>query len=181
MTLEIETKRLILRVLTPDYAQDTLDFYMAHPEVYEKYEPIFKDEFYTLNYHEKLLQAEYQQTLLMRMFRFWIFEKDNPEQIIGTVSFHGISPDIYSCCSVGYKIAPEYWRKGYAYEAINASIEMIAKEIGIRRFEALVLPDNTPSIKLLEKLGFEKEGVLKEKIFIQGQWRDHIMYGLLVK
>lgn len=181
MTLEIETKRLRLQVLTPDCAPKTLAFYSAHPEIYEKYEPIYKEDFYTLKFHEKLLQAEYQQTLAMKMFRFWIVEKENPTKLVGTVSFHGISPDIYSSCMVGYKIAPEYWRKGYAFEALNASIEMIFHEVGIRRFEALVLPDNIPSINLLEKLGFEQEGLLKEKIYIQGQWRDHLLYGLLMR
>ena len=71
-------------------------------------------------------------------------------------------------------------RKGYCYEAIATGMHLLSNDIGIRRYEALVLPDNTPSIRLLEKIGFRQEGLLKDKVFLQNKWRDHYLYGYIV-
>lgn len=180
MQFEQETSRLILRVLTAEDADKTLKFYKNNALIFEKYEPIVGDDFYSLEHHKNLLAFEYKEILKLHMVRFWIFEKENPNDIIGTISFHNITPNIFSSTQVGYKMDPKYWRKGYCYEALIAGMHLVSQEIGIRRFEALVLPDNTPSICLLQKLGFSREGLLKEKVYIKGQWQDHYLYGLIM-
>ncbi len=181
MKLDMETQRLHLRILTASEAPKTLAFYENNAPVFERYEPIIGDNFYSLAHQEHLLAFEYNQMLQLRMLRFWLFEKDRPENVIGTVSFHNITPNVFCSATVGYKMDPAYWRRGYCYEALLAGIRMVSQDIGIRRFEALVLPENIPSIRLLEKLGFEREGLLKEKILLNGQWRDHYTYGLILR
>ena len=69
--------------------------------------------------------------------------------------------------------------KGYCSEAIEATIPLIAKELGIHRFEALILPDNEPSIHMVEKIGFKYEGILRDKIIINGERLDQCMYAYL--
>jgi ribosomal-protein-alanine N-acetyltransferase len=181
MKLDLETPRLQLRVLNLTDAPKTLEFYKNNAHIFEKYEPIIGENFYTLEHQEHLLSYEYEQILHLHMMRFWIFEKTNPDRIIGTVSFHNITTNIFSSTQVGYKMDVRYWRRGYCYEALTAGIQLISQEIGIRRFEALVLPDNTPSIRLLEKVGFQREGLLKEKILLQHKWRDHYVYAMIIK
>lgn len=181
MRLDMETPRLRLRILGASEASKTLEFYEKNAAIFEHYEPIIGDNFYSLAHQEHLLAFEYNQMLQLRMLRFWIFEKDDPERIVGTISFHNIAPNVFCSATIGYKIDSDYWRKGYCYEALSAGIQMVSEDIGIRRFEALVLPENIPSIRLLEKLGFEQEGLLKEKIFLEGKWRDHYTYGLIIK
>ena len=56
---------------------------------------------------------------------------------------------------------------------------VLANELGIHRFEALILPDNNPSIHMVEKLGFKFEGILRDKIIIGGERLDHCMYSYL--
>lgn len=56
-------------------------------------------------------------------------------------------------------------RKGYCYEAIATGMHLLSNDIGIRRYEALVLPDNTPSIRLLEKSVFGRKVYSKTKYF----------------
>lgn len=180
MQFEIETNRLILRVLTADDAPKTLQFYQTNAPIFEKYEPIVGENFYSLSHQKNLLSYEYQETLKLHMVRFWLFEKSHPDQIIGTISFHNITPNIFASTQVGYKMDPRFWRKGYCYEALVAGIQLVSNEIGIRRFEALVLPDNYPSMCLLEKLGFQQEGLLKDKVYLQNTWRDHFIYGLVI-
>ena len=156
MNLEQTTDRLILRILSADDAEKVLQFYKDNAAIFEQFEPLIGNDFYSLEHQKNLLTYEYQEILKLHMLRFWIFEKDNPDRIIGTVSFHNISPNIYSTAQLGYKMDQHFWRKGYCYEAIKAGIRIVSGDIGIRRYEALVLPDNTPSICILKKLGFHK-------------------------
>ena len=72
-----------------------------------------------------------------------------------------------------------YTGKGYCTEALRAGINIMINDLELHRFEALVLPENAPSIAILENLGFKKEGLLRDKIMIQDKWRDHYLYGLL--
>lgn len=181
MHLEQETPRLYMRVLTKEYAPQVLDFYKNNAEVFEQYEPIVGDDFYSLRHHEQLLQHEYNEIIKLRMLRFWLFEKNHPNKIIGTICFHNITPDIFSSASVGYKMDADFRRQGYCYEALASGLQLVSQEIGIRRFEALVLPENAPSICLLEKIGFCREGLLKDKVFLQNQWRDHYLYSFIKK
>ena len=181
MNLEQETPRLIMRVLTKEYAPQVLEFYRNNASVFEQYEPIVGEDFYTLRHHEQLLQHEYNQIIKLQMLRFWLFEKDNPEKIIGTICFQNITPNIFASASVGYKMDAFYRRRGYCYEALVSGLKLVYQEIGIRRFEALVLPENIPSISLLEKIGFSREGLLKDKVFLQNRWRDHYLYSLIIK
>lgn len=179
MKFEINTERLDLRVLTKHSADIVLDFYIRNRDIFEKYEPVIGDDFYTVAHQQKVLDFEYQNILKMNMIRYWIFEKDNPCRIIGTVSYRNIVRPIYESCTVGYKMDREYKNKGYCSEALCASIPLLAKELGIHRFEALILPDNAPSIHMVENLGFKFEGILRDKIIIGGERLDHCMYAYL--
>ena len=86
---------------------------------------------------------------------------------------------IYQSCTIGYKMDRMFQNKGYCSEAIRATIPIISTELGIHRFEALILPDNEPSIHMVKKLGFEYEGLLRDKIIINGKRLDHCMYSYL--
>ncbi len=179
MKFEISTEHLTLRVITKQNADQVLDFYLRNREIFEKYEPVFGDDFYTIEHQRKILDFEYQNILKLSMLRYWIYEKDNPCQIIGTVSYRNIVKPIYESCTIGYKMDKDFINRGYCSEAIKNTIPLLAKEMGIHRFEALILPDNAPSIHMVEKLGFQKEGVLRDKIIIGGKRLDHCMYSYL--
>ena len=52
-------------------------------------------------------------------------------------------------------------------------------ELNLHRIQAFVLPDNEPSIRLLESHGFKREGIARSNLFLQGEWRDHAQYSLI--
>lgn len=179
MKFEVSTERLDLRVLTKHNAEAVLQFYLRNRDIFEKYEPVIGDDFYTLAHQKKVLDFEYQSILKLSMFRYWIFEKGRPDRVIGTVSYRNIVKPIYASCTVGYKMDRDYINKGYCSEALAASIPLLVTELGIHRFEALILPDNEPSKHMVEKLGFKYEGILRDKIIINGERLDHCMYAYL--
>lgn len=179
MNTKYETQHLILRVCTRREASMVLDFYKRNFEDFAKYEPLSYPQATQLRFHEEILQYEYDSFLKGRNLRFYLFEKNNPLRIIGTLSYRNITGSYYSCCQLGYKMDGGYRRKGYMHEAIALGNELLFRETSLHRIEAIVMPNNEASIKLLEGLGFVQEGLLRDKIYLNGRWEDHYMYALL--
>ncbi len=81
---------------------------------------------------------------------------------------------------IGFGLSRAYWGKGYINEAAAALIQYGFNSLGLRRIEAEIDPDNTASAKALEKLGFVREGLLRQRWEINGVVSDSAMYGRLV-
>lgn len=179
MMLSLSTERLMLEVLHENRAPEALDFYIRNKEFFEQWEPLRPDLFYTLNYHKSSMTYEYQQTIKGKELRYWIFLKNRPDTIIGTVCFHNIMRGSYQSCIIGYKIDRFYLRQGFAYEALSAAIQSIFSSYGIHRIEAYIHPQNLASIALINKLHFLHEGTAYKAIQLQGLWTDHYRYALV--
>lgn len=179
MNLIYETDRLILKVLRPDAAKKVLCFYLDNKELFEKYEAARPDNFYTVKYQKSILLCEYNLAVQLSAVRFYVFLKDYPDQIIGTVCFRNIARSIYECCEVGYKFDSRFWHQGYATESLMEGIDIMFGDLNLHRIEACVMPENTPSIRLLESLYFKREGLLRQSARINGKWEDHYLYSLI--
>ena len=174
-----ETERLILKMLTADYAEKVCDFLTRNKEVFGKYEPVTPPNYYTPAYQATMLNCEMQLALKEETIRYYVFLKENPKQIIGTVCLHNITPHIYSCCEIGYKFDAAYWHMGYAREAVAMGVSIAFAALGLHRVLARVMPENTASIRLLKSLLFEEEGLERESIRIQNVWQDHLRFSLV--
>ncbi len=78
---------------------------------------------------------------------------------------------------LGYLVAPDEQGNGYATEAARLTVEYAAEELGLRKLVARVFETNPPSMRVLEKIGFESEGVLKDHYLIDGEYVDAQLYG----
>ena len=178
MLLQYETQRLILKVIGPDYAKDILQFYLNDKALFEKYEMDRCPNFYTESHQHNILQAEYGLTLKMQQIRFYVFLKENPSQLIGTVCLYQVST-LYSHAEIGYKFSSKFQHKGYASEAVEKLIDIAFIELNLHRICAHVLEENLPSIRLLENLGFEKEGLCRDYLCLHGTWKNHLQYSII--
>lgn len=179
MEMYYETKRLILKLLHENSAPDVLNFYIKNKAVFENIEPDRPQNFYTIDYQSALLRCEFQLALKQHTLRFWVFHKNRPEQIIGTISFQNIVRSVYQSCLIGYKFDSDFWHHGYAAESIEKAVSIVFQEFKLHRIEAFVLPDNLPSIRLLNRLGFEQEGICRSCIYLHSNWADHFRYSLI--
>lgn len=178
--LILETPRLLLRTSNEDMTAATLDFYRRNAEEFEHIEPISHPDFYTEDFHRRLLRTERELIQKRSMFRVWIFLRSFPSIPIGTVSVHNIRYGDFSDGEIGYKIDSAFRRQGFAREAISKVMElMTSPEYGLHRIDAMVLPSNEPSIRLLESLGFVREGLLRHNVRIHGEWKSHYLYSYL--
>ena len=80
---------------------------------------------------------------------------------------------------IGYIIHPSHHRRGIATEAVGALLDFCFATLGLHRLTAFIEPDNTASRALVERLGFRREGLLRETIFLAGAWRSHLVFALL--
>lgn len=81
--------------------------------------------------------------------------------------------------TIGYIIDPAHHREGIATEALSAIIDFCFGEMDLHRLQAFIHPDNTASRKLVEKLGFRCEGLLRDNLRVGRDWRDDTLYALL--
>lgn len=179
MNLTYETDRLLLRVLNESYSMQVLTFLSRNRDYFDSFELAKEANFYTEDFQKKLLYEEFSMALKKNRLRFYFFQKETPQRIIGTVSFGNLRQSFQSC-QIGYKLDPLYQHQGYATEALSAAIDIAGTELNLHRISAYVLPDNIPSIRLLERLGFEWEGTARDYALVNGVWRDHLQYARIL-
>ena len=91
----------------------------------------------------------------------WGIARKGEREIIGSCGYYGFHT-WHMRASIGYELARSSWRQGIMTEALEAIIDLGFGVMNLNRIDAVVIPENEASIKLLEKLGFTNEGLLKE-------------------
>jgi RimJ/RimL family protein N-acetyltransferase len=98
--------------------------------------------------------------------------------VIGTTTLFNLNLD-NGRAEIGYAMGRAYWGKGYMNEALRALVSHAFEVMKLRRLEADVDPRNAASIRTLERLGFQREGFLRERWYVCGELQDAFFYGLL--
>ena len=112
-------------------------------------------------------------------YSFLIFTSDN-EDFIGEVNISNVQRGIIQSCTIGYWIAKDCEGKGMMSESLELVKEFIFNELKLHRIEAACLPHNIPSLKLLLKNGFIKEGTARKLLKINDKWQDHTVLSFIL-
>lgn len=174
-----ETERLILKVLDKAYAESVLSYYLRNRDFLESWEISRDEEFYTIKYHEKQITSELLNIKNGRLFKLWIFKKQDENKVIGSVAFNNIVRGAFLSCHLGYKLDKDEINNGYITEAIQEGLKIMFAEFELHRIEANIMPRNKASLRVVEKLGFYEEGLAYKYLKINGKWEDHIHMVLL--
>lgn len=173
------TRRLLLRLLDASYAASIQDYYWRNRSFHDPWFPDRSADYFSLAQQRAILQAEEGDFCAGRAVSFWLALPEDPTRIIGRVAFSQI---IYgSMCSAftAWHLDQDYEGQGLALEAGQAATAIMFDSFKLHRLEAAILPDNSRSIALAEKLGFAKEALSPRFLKINGVWRDHLRYVLL--
>ena len=179
MMFELESKRLVLRALNENYAPNICDFYKRNLKYLSQWEPNLTERFTSIDAMKIFLKADCKNMLSGNSVRYWFSFKNSPDNIIGSINFQGIRRGPFKSCQIGYKIDKEFSGQGLTFEAANSAISSLFVIENIHRVEALIATDNLPSIHLAERLGFIQEGICREYVNINNQWKDCCQYSLL--
>ena len=175
MKTEYETERLLLAVSRPEFAEGVADYLARNRRDFELYDRQYGDITYTSIYQESALRAEHDLYRTKKGVRYYLFKKEDPKTVIGNISFAYLRDEVRAP-SLGYKIDIMCRRRGYAYEAASFLLPLAVKYYKLPFLEADVLPGNTPSIALLNKLGFRCDGIIPNAHEISGVMKDHYRY-----
>lgn len=100
--------------------------------------------------------------------------------LIGACNITHVQRSVAQSAQLGYWVGEQYARQGFARAAVRAAVQFCFDELGLRRIEAAVRPENTPSTNLLDAVGFTREGIAREYLKIDGEWHDHAIYARLM-
>lgn len=169
----IETERLVLRGATAEDAPALLAM-MQDPEVLR---------YYGMSRFESLQQAVREIGWFGDLWEHgqgirWAIDELGGAHYIGDIGLHNLVR-AHARAEVGYRLARGYWRRGYMGEALRAVVGYGLEAMALNRIEALVDTRNTASCRLAEKVGFIREGVLREYEYENGAFVDLAMYSLL--
>ncbi|MFS0636902.1 GNAT family protein [Mesobacillus foraminis] len=169
----LETKRLLLREITKDDA-DSIFSCFSNEDVTRYYGQETLNNIEQAEAFVDFFANSYKEKRGVR----WGIELKGYQGIIGTMGFNAWSPK-HKRAEIGYEIHPEHWRKGYTFEAISKVTQYGFNELGLTRIGAVVFMENEASIKLLTKAGFEKEGILRDYMYQNGEAYDTYVYSII--
>lgn len=108
----------------------------------------------------------------------FVIELRESNRIVGVTSLHRVDW-VRAAAGLGYWVRRSEWNRGIATEAAAAALSHAVGGLRLHRIEALVALENKSSQRVIEKLGFAREGVAREAEFVDGRYLDHIQYSFL--
>lgn len=169
----LETNRLILR----EYSKEDSDNYYKLKSCKEVWkfstnEPISDYESAKMQLHD-LIESKTEKDIGFCA----IINKNSNEYIgeAGILTFNKAADR----CVIGYNLLPEYWNNGFATEITKELIKYAFENLSTERVEALAMNSNVASVRVLEKSGMKKEGVLRHFAKLHGIYYDVCCYGII--
>jgi ribosomal-protein-alanine N-acetyltransferase len=169
----IRGRNIDIKLLTPENAKELLDYYKRNREHLRAFEPARDESFYTLEVQKKDLIENYKQFLNGTSMNLGIYSHDN---FIGKIRISNIVMGVFKNAFVGYSMDKSEQGKGYMKEALKLVVEYAFEDLGLHRIEATTLVDNIKSQAVLLASGFKEIGLSEKYLFINGEWRDHIIF-----
>jgi len=111
-------------------------------------------------------------------YALFIF-RDGDGTLLGGVTISNIRRGVTQAASLGYWMGAPHVRQGHMTRAVAAASRFVFDELKLHRLEAACLPHNEGSIRVLINNGFQHEGLARRYLKIDGNWRDHLLFGLL--
>jgi ribosomal-protein-alanine N-acetyltransferase len=113
---------------------------------------------------------------LGRGFVFMVAERERPTAFVGKIALSGIMRGAMYGAYLGYWMSSDTQGRGYVTEALAAVLDFGFGPAGLHRVQAAIMPRNARSLRVIEKLGFRKEGYAERYLQIAGKWEDHEIY-----
>lgn len=170
---ELTTERFLLRELESRDAKDLFQI-LSDDDVMYYYG---SDPLVTV-YEAKNVISYFKEQFAQGKAIRWAIADRQTNRLIGTIGYHNWLAQ-YHRAEIGFEVSQEWWQKGVAYEAAGAVLSHGFDHFGLHRISALVAPENVASNALVQKLGFQAEGLLEDYAYSHGRFMDLTMYRML--
>lgn len=112
-------------------------------------------------------------------YSFLIFQRET-DRMVGGISLSNVRRGVSQSGSLGYWMGRRHAGRGFMTESVGRLVKFAFSDLRLHRVEAACLPHNDASRAVLEKCGFQREGVATGYLRINGRWQDHLLYANLV-
>ena len=176
----LTTPRLRIAHVRPGNEAETVAFFTRNRQHFARWDPPAPADFYSVGFWERSVLRSIDDFASDRAVRLDLFDGRRPDSrmVIGRVGFSQIFRGPFQSCILGYQIDVAYEGQGLMREALVAAIDYMFGVKALHRIQANHLPENARSAALLKRLGFVREGLAKDYLFIADAWRDHVLNAL---
>jgi len=171
---KLHTERLNLIEITQSHLRDYYEIFKEE-KVTKYYNIMPFGQIEDARKYIDWFQSRYKEGLGIR----WGIQIKGDNRIIGTAGFNNFQINHRS--NIGYDLHCNYWKKGFVTEALSQIVDYGFNEIGVNRIEAEVMQGNVASERVLQKLGFCREGILRDWAYWNNKHYDMTMFSLLKK
>lgn len=141
------------------------------------WEPVWPADDLTRAAFRRRLRLHAEEMSRDEAYPFLVFRED--ETLVGGLTIGQIRRGVAQTATLGYWMGEPFAGRGYMSRAVRAAAGFVFSMLRLHRLEAACLPQNDASMRLLESVGFKREGYARAYLRINGRWQDHVLYALL--
>ena len=185
---ELTTDRLRLVAGDPALVPAVCEFQRRNRRYFARWDPPTADAFYTLETQAVRVANGLTAFNSDTAYRWWLVDAtrdggarlpSSELEVIGSVHFSQVARGAFQSAMLGYALDEAHVGRGLMTEAVTAGLEeMFSPRVNLHRVQAAYRPENLRSGRVLERLGFQREGVAPGYLYIDGAWRDHVVTSL---
>ena len=174
----IRTQNLILRApLAGDYSA-WASLRMESRDFLTPWEPVWTEDDLTRASFRLRVKRAAREIATDEAYSLFVLDASS-EALLGGLTLGLVRRGVAQACTLGYWMGQRHAGKGHMTEAVRGALDFAFSELALHRVEAACLPTNEPSRRLLERVGFTREGEARGYLRINGVWADHLLYGIL--
>lgn len=176
----LTTDRLLMRVPTPDDAGARCQFVIENREHLAPWEPTREPPYFEVEHWRTTLASGVESFHNGAALPLCLWSREAPDgPILGQITFSGITRGPFQAAYLGYSLDHRHLGHGLMHEGLRCAIDHAFAPLGLHRIMANYMPENEPSARVLERLGFEREGFARAYLHLAGAWRDHVLTALI--
>jgi ribosomal-protein-alanine N-acetyltransferase len=144
------------------------------------WEPVWQRDELTRSAYRRRVRHYHREAREDLGYAFLIFT-DGDDRLVGGLSLSNVRRGVTQAAVLGYWLGLHYVRQGYMTAAVAAVASYSFEDLHLHRLEAATMPNNSASIRVLERNGFTREGIARRLLKINGAWEDHVLHALVAE
>ncbi len=176
--LRLQGEGIEIRPPRPSDFPEWSELRRASRDFLQPWEPTWPEDDLTRAAWRRRLASYARDIDLGSAYPFLVFRKSDGA-LTGGITLSNIRRGVAQMGTVGYWCGAAFTRQGLTLAAVRTLSAFAFRTLALHRLEAACLPENTPSRRLLGQAGFAEEGLAQAYLKINGEWRDHVLFGLV--
>ena len=176
--MSLQGTQIYLRTFRIGDEHELVTFHVRNRDYFSKFAASREERYFSAFYQRQLIEQFLADKLDDSRYVFGIFLSFT-HQLIGVISLSDVARGPLENAYLGYCLDYAFSNKGYATEAVKIITEYAFHTLNLHRIEAGVMPSNIASQRVLEKNRYEREGLSRKNIKINGIWEDHFLYAII--